>query len=293
MLARCFSLSIALGLLGCRTLQPMAGSSPELRQQIAAGQLRSPGDRVVITAADGQGHRLVAVAADSAIVRGKHDSVPTNQIDFVQKSQVNISVHGRQANAVTPWAGVDAIVVASQVVLGLQTIVSRQTQLIEAPAVISVMEIHGGAFLTVPENAQITVLVQTFDPKTRLDVIARIKRTAENIAASAGATAETLVIPGMHAPAVYNDPKLVARMLPTLRRVAGDGLLEIPPQPFGDDFSFFQEKVPGFLLLIGARKSGDEFIPNHSPRFKLDEASFEIGVRTLANLSVDYMLEAR
>jgi amidohydrolase len=207
--------------------------------------------------------------------------------------QVNISVHGRQANAVTPWAGVDAIVVASQVVLGLQTIVSRETELTKTPVVLSVMEIHGGAFLTVPESVQMTVLVQTFDPKTRLDVIARIKRTAENIAASAGATADAAVVPEMYSPAVYNDPKLVARMLPTLRRVAGDRLLEIPPQPFGDDFSFFQEKVPGFLLLIGARKSGDEFIPNHSPKFKLDEASFEIGVRTLANLSVDYMLGGR
>lgn len=85
MLARLFCLSMALGLLGCTTFQPVAGSGPELRQQIAAGQLLRPGDHVVITTADGRRHRLVVVAADSAVVRGRHDSVPTSQVDQVQK----------------------------------------------------------------------------------------------------------------------------------------------------------------------------------------------------------------
>jgi hypothetical protein len=85
MLMRCFFLSMVLALWGCTTLQPLAGSAPELRQQIAAGQLLRRGDRVVITTADGRRHHLVVLAADSASVRGKHESVPTDQIELVQK----------------------------------------------------------------------------------------------------------------------------------------------------------------------------------------------------------------
>jgi hypothetical protein len=86
MLARCISLSLVLALLGCTTLQPVAGSAPELRQQIAAGQLLRRGDRVVITTADGRRHHLVVLAADSVSVRGRQESVPTDQIEVVQKS---------------------------------------------------------------------------------------------------------------------------------------------------------------------------------------------------------------
>lgn len=82
---RWFSLSMVLALWGCTTLQPVAGSAPELRQQIAAGQLLRRGDRVVITTADGRRHRLVVVAADSVSVRGQHESVPTDQIEVVRQ----------------------------------------------------------------------------------------------------------------------------------------------------------------------------------------------------------------
>jgi hypothetical protein len=125
----------------------------------------------------------------------------------------------------------------------------------------------------------------------RRDVIDRVRRTTENIALSSGATAETKVVPEQYVPSIYNDPKLVARMLSTLRRVAGPNhLIEIAPLPFPDDFAFYQEKIPGLFVVLGARAPGDQFIPNHSPKFHIDEASLLVGERTLAHLTLDYML---
>ena len=95
-------------------------------------------------------------------------------------------------------------------------------------------------------------------------------------------------------PSVYNDPNLTARMRPTLARVAGKNhLLELAPQTYSDDFAFYEEKIPGLFVLLGARAPGDEFFPNHSPKFHVDESSILVGVRTLAHLTLDYMLGAQ
>jgi metal-dependent amidase/aminoacylase/carboxypeptidase family protein len=139
-----------------------------------------------------------------------------------------------------------------------------------------------------------TVALDWYDRDLRQDVIDRIRRTTENIALGSGATAETKVVPEQYVPSIYNDPKLVARMLPTLRRVAGpDHLIEIALLPFPDDFAFYQEKIPGLFVVLGARAPGDEFIPNHSPKFHIDEQSMLVGARTLGHLTLDYMLGAQ
>jgi amidohydrolase len=208
--------------------------------------------------------------------------------------EIDVTVRGRQAHAVTPWDGVDAIVVGSQIVLGLQTIASRQVDLTKSPVVLTVMQIQGGRFLAVADSVRMTLLLQWFDRELRKDVIDRITRTAGNIALASGATSEVKVVQEMYEPSVYNDPKLLARMLPTLKRLGGqDHLVEIEPQPFADDFSFYQEKIPGLFVLLGARAAGDEFIPNHSPKFHIDESSMLVGVRTLGHLTLDYMLGAQ
>jgi amidohydrolase len=211
--------------------------------------------------------------------------------------QINIVVHGKQTHSSTPWTGVDAIVVASQIVLGLQTIASRQMEVTKAPVVITVTTIGGGGENVVAEKVAMTVTLRTFDPEMRKDAKMRIKRTAASIAAAAGATVDAVENAEMAAPGVYNDPTLMARLLPTLRRVAGEkNVVELPPQTYADDFSFYQEKIPGVLVVLGARKPGgslDEYAPNHSQHFKIDEASLDVGVRTLANMTVDYLLGAR
>jgi amidohydrolase len=207
--------------------------------------------------------------------------------------EIDITVHGRSANAATPYEGVDAIVVGSQIVLGLQTIASRQVDTTKSPVILSVMEIQGGHFLAVADSLRMTILMQWFDREVREDTINRVKLTAQHIALSSGATAEVKVIAEMYSPSVYNDPKLLARMLPTLKQVAGqDHLIELAQRPFSDDFGFYQEKIPGLFVLLGARASGDEFIPNHSPKFHIDESSMLVGVRTLAHLTLHYMLGA-
>jgi len=178
-------------------------------------------------------------------------------------------------------------------VLGLQTIVSRQTELIKAPVVVTIGKIEGGIRSNIISDQVLMVgTIRTFDPKMRLDVLDRIKRTAEDIAAASGATATVRFDTEVSYPVTYNDPALTAQMLPTLTRVVGAAdLVETPPTTWSEDFSFYQQKIPGLFVFLGVRKPGagaDEYAPNHSPRFQVDERALKVGVRVLANLAVDY-----
>ncbi len=206
---------------------------------------------------------------------------------------LDITVHGHATHGAKPWGGVDPIVVASQIVLGLQTIVSRQLDLTQAPTVITIGKIEGGVRSNViSDEVKMAGTIRTFDPKVRLDVLDRIKRTAEDIAAASGAKADVGFGSEVAYPVTYNDPALTARMLPTLTRVVGASeLIETPPATWSEDFSFYQQKIPGLFVFLGIRKPGattEEYAPNHSPRFKIDESALKLGVRVLANLAVDY-----
>ncbi len=206
---------------------------------------------------------------------------------------LKIVVRGRSTHGAMPWNGVDPITAASQIVMGLQTIVSRQTDLTKAPLVLTIGRIEGGLrFNIIPDTVTLYGTVRTLDPQARSEVEQRIKRTAEDIAASSGATAEMSMGGEVSYPVTFNDPALTARMLPTLARVAGpQHLLECPPQTIAEDFSFYQKKIPGVFVFLGVRKPGaslEEYAPNHSPRFKIDESGLKLGVRLLANMTVDY-----
>ena len=166
---------------------------------------------------------------------------------------LKIVVHGRSTHGAQPWNGVDPITVASQIVMGLQTIVSRQTDLTKAPVVLTIGRIEGGLrFNIIPDAVTLYGTVRTLDPSARTDVEQRIKRTAENIAAASGASAEVSMGGEVSYPVTFNDPALTAQMLPTLARVAGkDHLLECPAQTIAEDFSFYQQKIPGFSCSWG------------------------------------------
>jgi len=208
--------------------------------------------------------------------------------------EIDITVHGRQSITDAPWDGVDAIVVGSQIVLGLQTIVSRQMDYTKSPIILSIQDIRGGHFGAIADSLTMSAALDWYDRDLRQDAIDRIKRTAENIALASGATAEARVVPEMYNPSIYNDPRLAVRMRPTLMRVAGaDHLIEIWRLPYADDFALYQEKIPGLFVIIGARAHGDEYFPNHSPKFHIDESSILVGERALAHLTLDYMLGAR
>ncbi|HVT36176.1 MAG TPA: amidohydrolase [Nevskiaceae bacterium] len=204
-----------------------------------------------------------------------------------------IVVHGKQSHGAYPWLGTDPVVVASQIVLGLQTIPSRQMDLTKAPVIVTVGKIEGGVRNNIiPDAVTLKGTLRSLDSEMRKQLQEKVKRTAEDIAASAGATAEVHIGEETSYPVTYNDPGLTAAMLPTLQRVGGAGLTNAAVQMGAEDFSYFQQQVPGLYVFIGIRTPGapkDEFAPNHSPRFKIDESGLPLGVRTLANLTVDYM----
>lgn len=204
----------------------------------------------------------------------------------------DIVVKGRQTHGALPWNGVDPVVVASQIVLGLQSIVSRQTNLTVAPAVITVGTIQGGQRANiVPSEVKMSGTIRTFDPSMRNQILAQVKRTAENLALASGASAEVSIDAGY--PVTWNDPVLTAKMLPSLRRVVNTGLLsDIPPTTTSEDFSFYGQRVPTMLFFLGVNppeKAAIDWAPNHSPRFNPDEGALLTGVRTLASLAADYL----
>jgi amidohydrolase len=203
-----------------------------------------------------------------------------------------ITVQGKQTHGAMPWAGVDPIVTASQIVLGLQTIVSRQLDATLTPSIVTVGRIQGGVRNNIiPDSVEMIGTIRTFDADTRLDIHKRITRTAEGIAAGAGATAEVDIDLGY--PVTRNDPDLYRRMAPTLRRVAGDDFIEAQQTTTAEDFSYFANEVPGLFLFLGVGADDPKLVyPNHSPRFYADERALPVGVRALTALTLDYMGDA-
>ncbi|HEX9473480.1 MAG TPA: amidohydrolase [Steroidobacteraceae bacterium] len=211
---------------------------------------------------------------------------------------LKIVVRGRSTHGAMPWNGVDPIVVASQIVLGLQTIASRQVNVTKAPVIVTIGTIDGGVRSNIiPDAVTMLGTVRTLDPQMHDDVLERVRRTAEGIAAASGATAEVTIGADVADPITYNDPAFMARMLPTLARVAGAAqLVETTPFTPSEDFSIYQQHIPGIFFFLGVRKPGAsmvEYAPNHSPRFRIDESALKLGVRALANLTVDYQAQAR
>ena len=203
-----------------------------------------------------------------------------------------IVVTGRQTHGAQPWAGVDPIVVGSQIILGLQTLVSRQVDLTVAPAIVTIGAFNGGnRYNIIPNDVKMAGTLRTYDKGMRDVLMERIKRTATLIAQSAGATAEVKFGQGL--PVTYNDPALTSKMDATLRRVGGTKVLpDVSPSTTSEDFSFFQEKVPGVFFFLGVTPKGTpaaDIYANHSPRFFADEGALITGVRALSNLAVDYL----
>jgi amidohydrolase len=209
---------------------------------------------------------------------------------------LRIVVHGKQTHGAMPWNGVDPIVVASQIVLGLQTVVSRQTDLTASPAIVSVATINGGVRSNIiPDSVVMTGTIRTFDETQRQTIPQLVRRTAESIAAASGATAT--VDASVAGTITYNDPALVERMRPTVERVVAGGIpgarvLDGPQTTTSEDFSLYQKQVPGIFMFLGVTPQGIDprtAAPNHSPKFYVDERALPIGVKLLSNLAIDYL----
>ena len=206
-----------------------------------------------------------------------------------------IKIKGKQTHGASPWSGVDPIVTSAQVVMGLQTIVSRNVTLTDNAAVVTVGALHSGIRQNIiPEEANMIGTIRTFSPEAQQLVHRRINEIATNIAESAGAKADVKI--DIMYPVTYNDPKLTDQMVPSLEAVAGKSNVKITPAATGaEDFSFYQQKVPGFFYFLGGMAKGkkvEDAAPHHTPDFQIDEGGFVLGMKSLCHLTTDYMEQA-
>jgi amidohydrolase len=199
-------------------------------------------------------------------------------------------IQGRQTHGSKPWSGIDPIVVGSEIVTALQTVVSRTQDITHEPAVVTVGQFEAGVRNNIiPDRARLVGTIRTFDAAMRDDVHARVRRIAEGVAAAHGATVKVEIERGY--PVTVNDPALTKRMLPTLERVAPGQVREIPKTTGAEDFSLFANRAPGLFVIVGVTPPDQmaTAASNHSPRFFVDEAALPTGARALAHLAADYL----
>lgn len=259
-------------------LPPVGGAGP----MIAAGAMDNPKIDAVFGLHVGPGP-LGAVS----VVEG-----PTTSAD----DALRIVVHGKQTHGAFPSAGIDPIVIGSQIVLGLQTIISRQVNLTTAPAVVTIGAFQGGLRENIiPDSVWMIGTVRTLDQGMRTLIRERIKRTAEGIAQSGGATADVTITPGYDI--TVNDTSLTEKMIPTLRRVAGASMMRPgAPSSAGEDFSRFAQKAPGMFISLAVTPPSIDWhtaASNHSPLFQGDDRALPIGARLMANMALDYLRMGR
>ncbi|MBA4299563.1 MAG: amidohydrolase [Cyclobacterium sp.] len=205
---------------------------------------------------------------------------------------LEVTITGTQAHGASPWSGVDPIVTSAQAILGLQTILSRNVNIAENPAVVTVGAIHGGIrHNIIPEKVEMIGTIRTFGEEQQTLVHQRIHEIITNIAKSAGAKADVKI--GKLYPSTVNPPELTDKMLPSLNAAAGIGnVISMDPVTGSEDFSFFQKEKPGFFIFLGGMKKGGDPLTtpsHHTPDFYIDEAGFVLGVRAMSYFVVDYM----
>ena len=233
---------------------------------------------------------VVGLHISQSDVVGRASFRPLGLMASAQRFDVEIS--GSQTHGARPWAGVDPIVAGAQIVNGLQTIASRQIDITQHPVVVTVGQFEAGVRNNiVPETARLSGTIRTFDPNVRGQVHEKIQRIVTQVAASQGATATVDIDPEV--PVTYNHAGLTEQLHGTLAAGYGSDNLIVPPPITGaEDFSFFQEQVPGFFFFIGGRPADvpvSEAIPNHSPYFYVDEGALPLGVHAMSRLAVDYL----
>ena len=204
-------------------------------------------------------------------------------------------VNGKQTHGSRPWQGVDPIVVSAQIINALQTVVSRQVDITQNPAVVSVGAIKGGVRDNIiPDSVEMIGTVRTFDPDQKQQILDSMTRIVEKTAAASGATA-TIEFEPYHNPVTFNNPELTERVLPSLRKVAGAGnVKQMPLITGGEDFAYYGQKIPAFFLMVGVTPKGTDVLTapaNHSPLFYLDETALPMATRALIAVATDYLMK--
>jgi amidohydrolase len=234
------------------------------------------------------------------VIFGQHiiSYVPTGTIVYRPGGEMaavngfHIVVKGKSSHGAMPWAGVDPIVISAQIINNLQTVVSRNIDITQNPAVITIGEIRGGnRGNIIPDSVEMDGTLRSFTDADKKLLWDKVNQIATSTATMQGATAKVTL--GNDYPVTYNDPALAAQMLPSLQQTAGAANVSIcPPVTGAEDFSFYQQKVPGlFYFLGGMPKGGDpKTTPaNHSQNFYIEESGFTLGVKTMCNLTLDYI----
>jgi len=201
-----------------------------------------------------------------------------------------IDVKGKQSHGSQPWGGVDPILISAKIIDGLQTIISRETELTKEAAVITVGKITSGVrFNIIPESAQLIGTIRTLDYGMQKKLNDRMIEMVQTIAKAYGEEATCTIADGTSI--TYNAPALVEQMLPTMKRVAGADQVVLQKAVTGaEDFSFFQDEIPGFYFFLGGMTPGTtESYPHHTPDFKIDDSGLLLGVKTLSEMSLDYL----
>ena len=209
-------------------------------------------------------------------------------------NEFRIDIEGVQTHGSTPWTGIDPIVTASQMINSIQTIVSRNMPLTEAAAVVTIGSIHGGVRSNIiPESLYMLGTIRTLDENMKKIVLKRLEEIVKNVAEANNAKAKVTYL--VSYPITYNDPDLYNQMLPTLKRINGDENVGTMNAITGaEDFSFFQEKVPGMYYFIGGAKKGTDpqkAAPHHTPDFYVDDTAMITGLKSMSSLALDYLIK--
>lgn len=204
---------------------------------------------------------------------------------------LTIRIKGKQAHGSKPWQGIDPVVVGTQIINNLQTVVSRQEDITQAPVVITIAKFHAGIRPNIiPEEALLEGTIRTLDAQMQKEVHGRIKRVAEKTAEAWGATAEVTI--DTKTLVTYNDPKLVSAMIPSLEKAAGkENVKEGRWETGAEDFSFFGEKAPSFFFNLGGMPKGLDPLkvaPHHTPDFFIDDSMLHVGVKAFCNMVFDH-----
>jgi amidohydrolase len=223
--------------------------------------------------------------------------VPAGRIAYragptlASSDDLRIKIIGKQTHAGAPWNGIDPITVSAEALVGLQTIVSRRTNISSTPSVVSIGTINGGTrYNIIPESVEMTGTIRSYDYDIRKKLHADVRQKVEKIAESGNAKAEVTILE-KYDPTI-NDPALTEKMLPTLRWAANNDVVQTPLVGGAEDFSFFAKEVPGLFVFLGVTPPSQDMAkaaPNHNPGFFVDESALIIGVRTMASLASDYL----
>jgi amidohydrolase len=211
---------------------------------------------------------------------------------MAESDRFRIVLRGVQTHGAKPWAGIDPVVAGAQLVMNLQTIVSRRVNSVESPAVVTVGAFRAGnRHNIIPQEAELLGTVRSFDDETREAIFADIRRITEHTAAAAGATAEVQL--ERQTNVNRNDEALTRRLQPALVRAVGEANTKLMPlQTVAEDFGYFAAEVPGFFFFVGSTPVDQDprkAPANHSPLYFVDEKALETGLRGMLSATAAFL----